>query len=59
MFLKAKFNGESRVQILVQTLYCTGMLKISCKQLKPNDDDDDHFYIVLFSALKQTHRARM
>ena len=23
------------------------------------DDDDDHFYIALFSTLKQTHCARM
>ena len=29
------------------------------KQNKKDDDDDDCFCIVLFSALKQTHRTRM
>ena len=26
---------------------------------RDNDDDDDHFYTALFSALEQTHCTRM
>ena len=51
--------------ILVNIFFLSGTRLLSYPKVKIDclvddyDDDDDHFYIALFSTLEQTHCARM